>query len=71
MTEAEADQLFHIVSVPSDYAISKETLRKYLTDEGFESIVKAVDAKKRPARTSKIVLQGNSAIRKTYVHSNM
>ena len=61
MTEAEADQLFRIVSVPSDYAISKETLRKYLTDEGFESIVKAVDAKKRPARTSKIVLQDSSS----------
>ena len=60
MTEVEADQLFKIVSVPNDFGISQETLRRYLTDEAFESIVKKVESKKRPARTSKVVLQDSS-----------
>ena len=61
MGEVEANQLFRIVLVPTDFSISKETLRKYLTDEGFDSIIKAVVAKKHPAKTSKIVLQDSSS----------
>ena len=61
MSEAKADALFKVVLVPNDFWISKETLRKYLKDEAFDSIVKSVDSKKRLARTSKIILQDSSS----------
>ena len=61
VSEAKADALFKVILVPNNFGISKETLGQNLKDEAFDSIVKSVDSKKRPARTSRIVLQDSSS----------